>query len=116
MDGGAALVAQAGVLAGAILVTLWAVWFFPLASRGEGFARTAKLAALLALGKLPRSLLASVWLLIPAVLIILNPGGWVLWLAVMAIIGVALMLYLVDLVVVETIDSLPPRGSTGSAQ
>ncbi|WP_157633359.1 hypothetical protein [Tessaracoccus flavus] len=54
--------------------------------------------------------------MIPAVLIILNPGGWVLWLAVMAIIGVALMLYLVDLVVVETIDSLPPRGSTGSAQ
>lgn len=107
MDGGLAFVAQAGVLAGAIVVALWVVWFFPLASRGEGFRRTAKLAALLGIGKLPRTLLGLVWLAIPVVLIILNPGGWVLWLAAMAIIGVALMLYMVDLALVGTLDALP---------
>lgn len=111
MDGGAAFLAQAAVVAGAILVTLWSVWFFPLATRGEGFVATAKLAALLGVGKLPRSVLGVAILAAPGVVLLANPGVWPVWLAGMAIIGFALVIYLVDLLVFGVLDQLPdPEG------
>ena len=108
-DGGAAFAAQAAVVAGLILVGLWAAWFFPLASRGERFWPTAKLSALLGVGKLPRSIAAMVIMALPAILLLLNPTGWALWLAVMVILGLALVIYLVDLVVVGVLDRLDGR-------
>ncbi|MDO5675916.1 MAG: DUF624 domain-containing protein [Propionibacteriaceae bacterium] len=109
MDGGAAVVAQAAVVAGAFLLALWAVWFFPLASRGEAFKPTAKLAAALGIGKLPRSLLALVMLALPAIALLASPGAWAIWLAAMAVLGWALPLYLADLVLREPL-ATPAEG------
>lgn len=99
------LVAQALVITGLICIGIWVVWVFPLIAHGHRFREASTRALWLGIGFLPRSVLGLVIYALPGLGVVLFPEPWQLLVPLMAVVGFALQIFLIDVVVAR---ALPP--------
>lgn len=97
------VVAQAFVITGLMCVGIWAVWVFPLIAYGHRFREAIMRALWLGIGLLPRSLLCLAIYSLPWLGMALLPHPWQLLAPLMAVVGFALQIFLIDVVVVQAL-------------
>ena len=93
------LVMRAGVLLGMAVITAIGIWFFAYTSQfSASFRQTLRNSALLAIGRLPRTLSALLFAILPLAALYLRPSLFWSALIVMPLFGFGFILYLQALI------------------
>lgn len=101
------LVMRAGVLFGMAVITAIGIWFFAYSSQfSASFKQTLRNAALLAIGRLPRTLSALLFAILPLAGLYLRPSLFWSALIIMPLFGIGFVLYLQALVLDSPLSAL----------
>ena len=101
------LVMRAGVLLGMAVITAIGIWFFAYTSQfSASFRQTLRNSALLAIGRLPRTLSALLFAILPLAALYLRPSLFWSALIVMPLFGFGFILYLQALVLDSPLSAL----------
>ncbi|WP_122819834.1 YesL family protein [Varibaculum vaginae] len=101
------LIMRAGVMLGMAVITAVGIWFFAYTSQfSASFSKTLRNAALLAIGRLPRTLGALLFAILPLVVLYLRPGLFWSGIILMPLFGSGFIFYLQALVLNAPLSAL----------